>query len=114
MGTDVQTIGLAKEFLMAKLLEQATREGESISDIEKRMFLFSETSQTPPDFDASDKFDAEYDADAYETKTGRLLKHAYDADKKTAERKADWKKHLNALAEEDFYGLVMVDQAGIR
>ena len=72
----------AKKFLLAKLLEQATLDGVSISDIEKRMFLFSETSQDPPDFEASGRFDKEYDDDAYETKIAQLLKRAYARDAK--------------------------------
>jgi hypothetical protein len=103
----------AKEFLLMKLFEQASLDAVSISEIEKRMFLFSETSQNPPDFEASDKFDAEYDDEVYEAKIAQLLKRVYARDKQTSEGKALWKKYLDALANEDFYGLVMVDQAGI-
>jgi hypothetical protein len=103
----------AKQFLLVKVLEQATLDGVSLSDIEKRMFFFSETSQNPPDFEASEKFDAEYDDDSYETKIAQLLKRAYARDKKLPDGKSVWKEHLSALANEDFYGLVMVDQAGI-
>lgn len=103
----------AKEFLLAKVLEQAALDGASISDIEKRMFLFSETSQNPPDFEAEEKFSTEYAEDAFETKISQLLKRAYARDKKVPDAKALWKEHLDALADEDFYGLVMVDQAGI-
>ena len=110
MSNNVET---AKQFLVAKLLEQAALDGVPISDTEKRMFLFSETSQDPPDFEAAEKFDEEYDDEEYETKITQLLKRAFARDKQTKDAKDSWKKHLAALEDEDFYGLVMVDQAGI-
>lgn len=103
----------AKKFLVAKLLEQAALDGVPISDIEKRMFLFSETSEDPPDFEAVEKFDENYDDEEYEAKIVKLLKRAFTRDKQTREAKDLWKNHLAALKDEDFYGLVMVDQAGI-
>ena len=109
MINDVET---AKQFLVAKLLEQAALDDVPISDIEKRMFLFSETAQVPSDFDASDKFDADYDEE-YEAKITQLLKRVFARDEQTKDTKDLWKKHLAALKDVDFYGLVMVDQAGI-
>jgi hypothetical protein len=110
MSDSVET---AKQFLVAKLLEQAAIDGVPLSDIEKRMFLFSETSQNPPDFDAVEKFDADYDDEEYEAKISQLLKRSYTRDRQAKDAKNTWKKYLAALEGEDFYGLVMVDQAGI-
>jgi hypothetical protein len=103
----------SKQFLLAKLLEQATLDGVPVSDVEKRMFLFSETSQNPPDFEAVEKFDEEYDDEEYEEKITELLKRSFSRDKQNKDAKDIWKKHLAALKDEDFYGLVMVDKAGI-
>ena len=110
MSADIE---IAKQFLVAKLLEQAALDGVPISDIEKRMFLFSETSQNPPDFEAVEKFDENYDDEEYEAKVAQLLKRALARDKQNKEIQELWKRHLTALKDEDFYGLVMVDQAGI-
>jgi hypothetical protein len=101
----------AKQFLLTKVGEQASPDGIALDEIERRMFLFSETSGKP-DFEASEKFDKEYDSQAYESKVGRLLGRAYARDKKTEDGRASWMQALQALRE-DFYGLVMVDQAGI-
>jgi hypothetical protein len=106
-------IEAAKLFLVAKVLEQAALDGVPISDIEKRMFLFSETGQDPPDFEAAEKFDEDYDDGEYEGKIAQLLHRAFARDRQTREAKDLWNKHLSALKGEDFYGLVMVDQAGI-
>ncbi len=110
MSAAVET---AKQFLVAKLLEQAALDGVTISDIEKRMFLFSETAQDPPDFEAVEKFDEDYDDEEYEAKIAQLLKRSFARDQQNKDAKELWKKHLAALEDEDFYGLVMVDQAGI-
>lgn len=75
----------AKQFLFSKLLNQAALDSITLSDIEQRMFLFSETSQNPPDFEPSTKFDDEYDCEAYESKVSELLRRAYANDQKLAQ-----------------------------
>jgi hypothetical protein len=102
----------AKQFLLSKLTEQAMHDGVVLDEIEKRMFLFSESSGSP-DFDAQEKFDKDYDSKAYESKVAKLLRRSYARDKKTEDGQATWKAALKALGREDFYGLVMVDQAGV-
>jgi hypothetical protein len=101
----------AKQFLLNRLTEQASTDDVPLSDIEKRMFLFSEGSPNP-DWEANEKFEAEFDDAQYEKKIAKLLHCAYAHDKK-AGRAGDWDSNLKALAKEDFYGLVMVDQAKI-
>lgn len=102
----------AKQFLLLRLAEQSARAGLSLDEIERRMFLFSESSGQP-DFEANEKFDKDYDSVAYESKVVKLLSEAYAQDKKTVEGKESWDSALKALSREDFYGLVMVDQAKI-
>ena len=98
---------------MSRVLEQAQRDGVSLSDVEQRMFLFSETSEAGADLEAQQKFDAECNSAEYEAKIAGLLRRAYKYERKSAESKDSWKQSLHVLREEDFYGLVMVDQAGI-
>jgi hypothetical protein len=102
----------AKEFLLSKLGEQASHDSIVLDDIERRVFLFSESSGKP-DFEANEKFDKEYDPSTYESKVAKLLGRAYARDKETEDGRASWKAALTALEGEDFYGLVMVDQAKI-
>jgi len=109
----MQTVESAKQFLLNRLLEQASAAGISLSDLEKRMFLFSEVSQRPPDWEANERFEAECDQAEYERKIARLLRKAYAHDKKTAGSTEIWTESLKALAKEDFYGLAMLDQAKI-
>ena len=106
------TTDSAKQFLLSKLKERAGQDRVALDDIEQRMFLFSESNATP-DFEAQEKFDRDYDANAYEAKVTKLLRESYAHDKHIAEASHEWAEALKALGEEDFYGLVMVDQAKI-
>ena len=102
----------AKQFLLSRLAEQATHDCVALDEIERRMFLFSESSGSP-DFDAQERFDSDYDSKTYESKVTKLVKRSYARDKRTEDGKSSWKAAPKALSREDFYGLVMVDQAGI-
>ena len=106
------TCDSAKHFLLSKVGEQASHDGIALDEIEQRMFLFSESSGRP-DFEANEKFDKDYDSSAYESKVAQLLGRAYARDKKAEDGGESWKAALTALGGEDFYGLVMVDQARI-
>jgi hypothetical protein len=105
------TCDSAKQFLLSRLDEQATHDGVALDEIEGRMFLFSEAGN--PDLEASEKFDKDYGSNEYESKVAKLLARSYAHDKKTEGGKALWSAALKTLSKEDFYGLVMVDQAKI-
>ncbi|MGA1988848.1 MAG: hypothetical protein ABSG72_21450 [Candidatus Sulfotelmatobacter sp.] len=83
-----------------------------MDEIEKKMFVFSESSGEP-DLQAQEVFDKTYDSNEYESKITKLLREAYAHDKRTKDGKSEWLDALKALRREDFYGLVMIDQAGI-
>lgn len=102
----------AKQFLLSKLTEQASRDGVALDEIERRMFLFSESAGSP-DLDAQEESDKDCGSRTYESKVAKLLRGSYARDKQTQDGKGSWKAALRALSREDFYGLVMVDQAGI-
>lgn len=108
----MQTVDSAKEFLLTQLVEQASADDVALSDVEKRMFLFSEASSNP-DWEANEQFESEYNDSQYEKKVAKLLQRAYAKAKKEPALQSAWKECLDALRDEDFYGLVMVDQANI-
>lgn len=108
----MQTVESAKQFLITRISEQAASDGIALSDIEKRMFLFSETSPNT-DWEANEQFEKEFDDSEYENKIARLLRQAYASDKKNPGGERTWRESLETLSKEDFYGLVMVDLAKI-
>jgi hypothetical protein len=107
------TTASAKRFLLAKLEEQAVLDGVPLSDVEKKMFLFSEENASEKMQVLSEEFDATCDDADYENKVSTLLKAAFRRDKQTPDAVAAWKQSLAALRDADFYGLIMVRQAGL-
>src|SRR5580700_4624694 len=103
------TPAAAKQILLSKVSAQATHEGVALDEIEKRMFVFSESPDNA-DFEAQEVFEKKYDSSDYESKVTKLLRKAYAHDKRTKEGKKEWTDALEALSREDFYGLVMIDQ----
>jgi hypothetical protein len=74
----------AKQFLISKVLRQADSDGVLLSDLEKRM-----------------------------GKIARLLLRAYQQDSKLGQKRR-WEDAVRALRSEDWYILVMLQQAGIK
>lgn len=109
----IEAVESAKKFLVDAIVEQAQRDSISLTDIEKQMLRFSEVSGSQEDLSAAAEFDAQYNDDEYEAKIAKLFRHAYAHDKRRTGRHLAWKSALEALRDEDFYALVMVDQAGI-
>ena len=103
----------ARQSLISKVLRQADSDGVLLSDLEKRMLNFSEGSASAADIEAAENFDSEYDSDAYEAKIARLLRRAYQHDAKLGQED-EWQDVLRALRSEDWYILVMLQQAGIK
>ena len=103
----------AKQFLISKVLRQAVSDGVMLSDLEERMLNFSEGAASAADIEAVANFDSEYDSDAYEAKIAWLLRRAYQHDAKLGQTH-QWQDALSALRSEDWYILVMLQQAGIK
>ncbi len=100
----------AKQFLLLCLVDQAHRDGVPLTDIEKRMFLFSETDGET-DWEANRHFEAEYNDTEYEAKIAKLLHDSYTRADNSVENLSAWRIALGAVRNLDFYGLVMIDQA---
>jgi hypothetical protein len=103
----------AKQFLISKIVEEATLENVPLSEIETKMLHFSEAHPSLPDlYEANAEFERNYDSGEYEAKVAALLKSARDRDQKSSPVQGqEWKDTINALQKEDHYILVMVHQA---
>jgi hypothetical protein len=107
------TVRAAKEFLVAEITDEASRDGLPLSEIERQMLFFSErASNGRAAADLVDRFQREHDEQAFERKIARLIR--------AARRRADqakapmWAAALERLESGDHYLLVMLDQAGLR
>lgn len=114
--SDHQAAHQAKEFIISKVLQEASVEGVPISEVEKKMLYFSEVEQEPDDlYEVNEQFDKQYDAEEYEAKIAGLVKRAYQRDRDSSDQLAQqWLDQIRALQKEDHYILVMVSQAGLR
>jgi len=105
----------AKEFLVAKIVEEASREGVSLSEIERKMLYFTETAWTLPDImQVNAEFDRDYDQNEYEKKIAHLIKNA--GERAEASSKEEYERFWSAirrLKKEDHYILVMVNRSGL-
>lgn len=105
-------VAKAKEFLVGRIVDQARCENVSLSEVEIQMLGFSESAASPVGTDTPSTFERDHDDEAYETKIALLLSHVYDRDVEGG-LKADWDRHLDEIADEDLYLLVMLEKAGI-
>jgi len=103
----------AKQFLIARVIEEAELQQVLLSDVEKKMLHFTEVHPSLPDiYEINAEFERNYDAAEYEDKVAALLRSARDRDSRPSPvREQEWKDALDAVKKEDHYILVMVRQA---
>ena len=105
----------ALEFVVSRIADEAQRDGDPLSEIERKMLYFSETAWTLPDImDVNDEFDKQYNQDDYEKKISQLISKAVRrARKHQTEEFQAWIQAVRRLRKDDRYLLVMVDQAKV-
>ena len=104
----------AKDYLAGRIAAQAEREGNPLSEVERKMLYFSETGWTLPDMaEVSAEFDRAYDQDAYEQKIAGLVRGVQAAQNagSQAERQ-EWIRAMKRLSKEDHYLLVLIGADG--
>jgi hypothetical protein len=106
----------AKEFLATQIADQAQRDHQPLSEIERKMLYFSETDWTLPEMSkVSEEFDRDYDQDEYEGKVTALIRSAYKrAVSESRDGYDDWWSAIRLLTKQDHYILVMIRSAGLR
>ena len=103
----------AKRFIVAKVIEQAEREGVNLSPAERHMVSWSESD---PDFvpnpDLADAQESEISQDDFEGKVVGLIRRAYERDV-VADEATQWlyREAQAKLHEGDHHILIMMDQA---
>src|ERR1700756_3724297 len=96
------SLATEKQFLIGRVLDQAGRDGISLSDVEVRMLGFCEATASTEDMEAAAAFEREYDDEQYESTIAGLLRKVYDRDVADG-RKEEWDRSLDSLADEDLY-----------
>ena len=101
----------AKEFLVARIVQEARRRRVRLSEVEQKMLYFSESYPTLPNMEAiSERFNVECDDEKYETKIAKLSRSAFRQDcKEFPDMRRRWREAIKILKREDHYILVMLD-----
>lgn len=96
----------AKEYLAARVEQEAQRQGITLTSVERSMLLFSETDWAPADADeVSDAFDREYDQGDYERKLSPILAAARQRGLNEGD---DWQEAVDRISSEDHYLLALL------
>lgn len=104
-------VSKAKDFLVEQTAVQASLDGVTLTDLEKRMMYFTEGPDATEDpTELNDEFEAEYEIATYEAKMSKLLHRAYARVKKeNPETARTWNESIRILKKGDHYILVLWD-----
>lgn len=99
----------AKDFLVEQATQQASLDGVSLSDLEKRMMYFTESADAVENpITLNEEFEEKYDMEEYEAKVGGLLRRAYARlQRENAPNVERWKESVRFLQKGDHYILVL-------
>jgi hypothetical protein len=100
----------AKDFLVEQTAQQAALENIPLSNLEKRMMYFTESTDATEDPIAlNDEFEAHYDSGEYEAKISRLLKNAHRRLKQeNPEKFRVWGQATRILQKGDHYIIILL------
>ena len=97
----------AREYLIARIVQQADVDRVPLSTVERQMLYFTESGWTPPGMEEiSEQFDRGYDSAAYERKIRLLVRNLK---KNPGGDGARWRQALQVLRKEDLYLLVLIE-----
>lgn len=102
----------AAQFIVQKIVSQAHQEGVSLSEVEQKILLFSETSPTLEDVaEVNEEFDRDYDSVVYENKISNLIRHLRLTERHNPDANRRWNEAIRSLRGEDYYLQVMINEA---
>lgn len=100
----------AKEYLIQRIVAQARRDGEPLTDVERKMLYFSETGWTLPGImEANAEFERTCDEATYERKILALAINAQADATADGDAASDWRAAVDKLSGGDHYLLVLID-----
>ena len=103
----------ARLFFVERIVQQAQRDGVSLSDNEREMLLWSESApDSVADPMLAERLAAEISDADYESKIVGLLERSFKRDVAADPgAKHEWRAALSALSRSDHYVLIMIDEA---
>ena len=108
----VRTFGSAreaKEYLISEIVLVAEREGIPLSQTERKMMYFTETSEVPADIgEVKEVSEKDFDTASYEAKIARIAATARTRAAAAGDLEI-WAEAVQVLGREDHYLLVLLD-----
>ena len=105
----------AKEFVVARIVEEGESEGALLSDLDRRMLYISVTDASSDTAETCEQFDRDYDQERYEKKITTLIKRV---DKRFRSENPEeferWRAATRLVAATDHYLSVMIVRADLR
>jgi hypothetical protein len=102
----------AAQLVVQKIVSQALQNGVPLSEVERKMLFFSETSPTLPDIaEMNETFDHDYDRLEYENKIANLIRDLRLAERQNPEANRSWNEIIRSLRGKDYYFMVMLNEA---
>jgi hypothetical protein len=103
----------ARQFFVEKIVQQAQRDGVSLSEDERQMLLWSESApDSVADPVLSERLAAVISDYDYEAKIAGLLERSFKGDTTADPGARDvWRTALSVLSRGDHYVLIMIDAA---
>jgi hypothetical protein len=101
----------AVRFVAGEIVEEASRQGTPLTDVERRMLFFNESAPEPDLAEVLAAFERECDEREYERKVSDLVRAAYR--RADASKRDMWTAAIVRLEPSDAYVGVMILQAGL-
>jgi hypothetical protein len=106
----VGTVREAKDYLAGKIVAEAKREGNPLTEVERKMLYFSETDWTLPRMlEINAEFERDYDSREYERKIAGLIRKIEARDAGDEQGQRTWDQAVEKLSEGDNYLSIMLD-----
>ena len=109
--TAFRTTKQAKDYLAERIASEASREGNPLTEVERKMLYFSETDWTLPEMtQISSEFDRDYDANAFEQRIAALVAKIVAGDRSQNQTATGtWDEAVEKLSDGDHYLNVLLD-----
>jgi hypothetical protein len=108
----VGTVREAKDYLAAKIVAEAKREGNTLTEVERKMLYFSETDWTLPGMlEINAEFERDYNDSEYERKIAALIRNIEARDADDEQEMRTWDQAVKKLSEGDNYLSLILDRS---
>lgn len=109
---NVGTVREAKDYLVGRIVAEAKREGNPLTEVERKILYFSETDWTLPGMlEINAEFERDYNSSEYESKIAGLIRNIEARDTNDEQEQRTWDQAVQKLSEGDNYLSIMLSSS---